>query len=301
MRRFATSRVLLLTCGVAGVTLAVTARGQSSSASAQQAPQFEAASVKPSAGTRERAFDLSPGGRFAAKNATLRDLVHMAYALPSGRLRLESQIVGGPGWTNADRFDVVAKAEGMPAGFDARHTAQGAAHDNELTAIDQVRLMLRAVLSDRFKLAAHSELRQLPMFALVKARSDGRLGPQLHATSVDCVAARDAGTGSCGGFRALEPGHVIGRVTTMSAIAQFLEGTVNNAVSDSTGLTGAYDMELRWAPLQLQRPAGADPAVNPDAPSIFAALQEQLGLKLESFKGPVDVLVIDHVEKPTPD
>jgi len=301
MRRLVTSRVLLLTCGVVGAAMAVPARGQSPQASAQPAPQFEAASVKPSAGIRERAFDLSPGGRFAAKNATLRDLVQMAYALPSGRLRLDAQIVGGPAWINSDRFDVVAKAEGMPAGLDARNTAQGAVRANEITAINQVRLMLRTLLSDRFKLAAHDELRPLPMFALVKARNDGRLGPQLHSTDVDCVAARDAGKGQCGGFRALEPGHVIGRVTTMSAIAQLLEGAVNNVVSDSTGLTGSYDMELRWAPDQLQRPAGSDPAVNPDAPSIFAALQEQLGLKLESVKGPVDVLVIDRVEKPTPD
>jgi uncharacterized protein (TIGR03435 family) len=283
---------------------------------------FEVASVKPNKSRDgERNFGLA-SGRFTATHATLRELVGLAYQLQDGRLRHDSQISGGPNWINSDHFDVVAKAEGDSFRFDASRIAAGAARPGEISAIDQVRLMLRTLLADRFKLTVHNEIRELPIYALVMARSDGKLGPQLRRVDLDCVALRDDGRGPappepgkaiCGGFRGLGPGSSTGHAVPMSLLAKNVEGSVDRIVLDQTGLTGKFDVDLQWTPDQLRQfkgspdlPPGTLPQINgfpfdPNGPSIFTALQEQLGLKLASTKGPVDVLVIDHVEQPTSD
>jgi bla regulator protein blaR1 len=284
-------------------------------------PAFEVASVKPNKSLDgDRNFGLA-SGRFTATHATLRELVGFAYQLQDGRLRHDSQISGGPNWINSDHFDVVAKAEGDSFGFDASRIPAGAARPGEISAIDQVRLMLRTLLADRFKLTVHNEIRELPIYALVMARSDGTLGPQLRRVDLECVALRDDGRGSppepgkaiCGGFRGLGPGGTTGHAVPISLLAKNVEGSVDRIVTDRTGLTGRFDVDLQWTPDQLRQfkgspdlPPGTLPQINgfpfdPNGPSIFTALQEQLGLKLESTKGPVDVLVIDHVEQPTPD
>jgi len=160
----------------------------------------------------------------------------------------------------------------------------------EVAAIDQVRLMLRIMLADRFKLAVHNEIRELPVSALVMARKDGTLGRQLRKVEVDCAALRDEkslpmlpepDTALCGGSRTLGLGRL---------------------VLDRTGLTGQLISTCNGHPSKSQPPGVPDPPpADPNGVSIFTALQEQLGLKLESSKGPVDVLVIDHVERPTAD
>ena len=269
-----------------------------SSAADASSPVFEVASVKPhKSADGERSGNFGPGGRVTLTNATLRDLVQLAYQLPDGHLRHDSQISGGPGWINSDRFDVVAKAEGMPAGLDASSIPAGAARSGEIAAIDRVRLMLRKLLADRFKLAVHNETRELPVYALVVARSDGKLGAQLRKVDVDCAALREGGRPSpphepgkaaCGGFRGLGPGRITGHALTMSMIASWFPESLGRIVLDRTGLSGVFDLDLEWTP-------------DPSGPSIFTAVQEQLGLKLESSKGPVDVLVIESVEQPTPD
>ena len=274
-------------------------------------PAFEAASVKLNTSRDgERNFDLAPGGRFTATRATLRDLVTLAYQLPNGRLRDDSQISGGPSWVNSDRFDIVAKAEGSAARIDAANIPAGAARPGELSAIDQVRLMLRTLLADRFKLTVHNEIRELPVYALVMARSDGRLGPQIRKVEIDCAAQRDdggrrappgPGLAACGGFRG-RGDRTTGHAVPMSMIAKFLEGSVGRVVIDRTGLIGSFDLDLQWTPdqpLPLDTPERVP--IDPNGVSIFTAVQEQLGLKLESQKSPVDVLVIDRAEPPTPD
>jgi uncharacterized protein (TIGR03435 family) len=238
--------------------------------------------------------------------------VQFAYQRPNGALRGDDEIAGGPSWIKSDHFDVMATLSDMPAGLDAANTAAGATTPGEMTAIDRVRLMMQKLLADRFKLTVHHESRELPVFALAMARNDRATGPQLRRVDVDCATLRQRAAPSapqdvqelpCGGFRRLAPGHHAGRAVPWWLIVEFLEGTVDRNVIDRTGLTGAFDVELQWAPMQPQRPDAAEPAppVDPGGPSIFAAVREQLGLRLEASRGMVDVLLIDRAEKPTPD
>jgi uncharacterized protein (TIGR03435 family) len=162
--------------------------------------------------------------------------------------------------------------------------------------------MVRTLLADRFKLAVHHETRELPIYALLLARNDGRLGPKLQPST--CVAGRrppgDATAQPCG-FRP-GPGIFVSGGVPIAMLATFVSSAVRRSVVDRTGLDGNFDIDLHWLP--DNSPLGPQPDTpppDPGGPSIFTALQEQLGLKLESTRGPVDVLVIDHVEQPTPD
>ncbi len=264
----------------------VSLRAQSPPVDAEH-PAFEVASVKTaSAGNPGVAMQIQ-GGRYTATNIPLRSLIINAY-----RVR-DAQILGGQSWLT-DRFDIVAKAEGSPSPA-------------------QMQLMMRRLLADRFKLVVHTETRDLPIYALVLNRSDGKLGPQLRTAAADCTASRGrfTSTGSsasplqrptCG--MTMSGGNLMAGGIPIANLAATLSGFVNRIVQDRTGLTGNFDLDLRWTPDQLgTQPPGAAPDALPlaDGPSIFTAVQEQLGLKLESTKAPLDVLVIDRVEKPTPD
>jgi uncharacterized protein (TIGR03435 family) len=264
-------------------------RAQSQAADAS-GPAFEVASIKPN-----RSSDLpgrigpEPGGRFAATNATLRALIRTAYNLQ------DSQIFGGPSWVNSDRFDVLAKAD--------------------TTVVLRAGGMLRRLLAERFKLAVHNDTRELPIFVLVVADTNGKLGPRLRKSEVDCAAViKERGASipppqapgkpplcvSMGG-----PGRMSSSGRTMPGLAVDLARVVGRTVIDRTGLSGGFDVELEWTP-EFQPPvsnggAAADIPLSNDGSSIFTALREQLGLKLESTRGPVSVLIIDRVEHPTED
>jgi uncharacterized protein (TIGR03435 family) len=267
-------------------------------------PAFEVASIKANtSGERRVGIGIQPGGRFTATNVPLRVLIRNAYQVQ------DTQLVGGPDWIDSARFDIAAKAEG-----DVPPTPPGGPPG-------PMQLMLRTLLVERFKLAVHHETRELPVYALVFARSDGKLGPQLHPASVDCEALRATGRDrgapppfpqpgerpTCG--MRLGPGQMAGGGYPLSQLATTLSSFVQRVVVDRTGLAGNFDFDLTWSPDQFQgggplgplpgseRPVGSDSS----APSIFTALEEQLGLKLASQKGPVDVLVIDRVERPTED
>ena len=159
--------------------------------------------------------------------------------------------------------------------------------------------MLRTLLKDRFTLVTHTETRELPIYALVLARPDRRFGEQLRVSSVDCVAL-EAESHKAGGTPPPAPGagprcgisSGTGRIQAsarlMTDVARALSNTTGRAVVDKTGLDGRYDLELRWNETE-------------EGPSLFTAVQEQLGLKLEPQRGPVDVLVIDSAERPTED
>jgi uncharacterized protein (TIGR03435 family) len=244
-----------------------------------------------------------PPGRFTATNIPLRVLITNAYQLSF------FQVVGGPDWAGTDRFDIVAKApDGAPP--------------------EQTRAMVRTLLEDRFKLVVHMETRDTPIYALVRARTDG-LGPNLKASAMDCGpirAQRAAATADAararGGRIAVPPPpgpteqvvcqmRVSGRGgptlnyrggnITMPALANALRPYVGREVVDRTGLTGEFDFDLQFSapPTTAQTDAGIPVAPLDDAASIFTALEEQLGLKLESTRGPVELMVIDSAERPT--
>jgi uncharacterized protein (TIGR03435 family) len=269
-----------------------------SPATAAGVPAFEAASVKPNrSGELRSSLVPQPGGRLTATNVTAAALIRFAYDLP------DFQVSGGPKWLTSDRFDVAAKAEG-----DA--------------PLPEQRLMLRRLLAERFKLIAHTETRELPIYALVMARSDGRTGSQLRRAEADCariatlpadvvgIASLSNGPAGCG-FFGFAPGTdfpsarggLAFRGLTMAALAKIFVPMLRRSVGDRTGLTGYYDGEFSFIaelPLPPPPPGMPGPTFEPFA-SVFTVLPEQLGLKLESRRGPVDVLVIDSVEQPTPD
>jgi uncharacterized protein (TIGR03435 family) len=247
-------------------------------------PSFEVASIKrmEANDTREPGVQpTQPGGQFRAVGLTLRQFLRVAYGNPAA-LR-KNQVVGGPSWVDTDRFEIVAKIPDAALPDPSR----------------QVPAMLRGLLEERFKLAIHMETRQVPAFDLVLAKRDVQLNSRFQRTTMACVPMMEARSASdterlCG-FRRLGPGMLSGTGITMALLAGVLSQLpdVDRLVLDRTGLTGGFDVNLEYQPLSDGSGAG-------DHPSLFTALQEQLGLKLESTRGPIAVLVIDHVEPPTP-
>jgi bla regulator protein blaR1 len=264
-------------------------------------PSFEVASVKPNkSGDRRVMIQGQPGGRLVATNLSLRQLIRNAYQLQ------EFQLIGAPDWIDQDRFDIVAKAAAEPP------------PSSPFGPLGPMQLMLQSLLIDRFKLVAHEETQELPIYALVPARSDAKLGPGLRPSSVDCealmAAARAGGSAPsfpppgerppCG--TQMGPGLLTAGSTPMSQLANVLSPFAHRVIVDRTGLKGRFDIDLKWTPDQMPQgppPPGAPqfPPVDPNGPSLFTAIQEQLGVKLDSQRGPVPVLVIEHVEQPTPD
>jgi uncharacterized protein (TIGR03435 family) len=241
-----------------------------------------------------------PGGRFVATNVTLRQLIRNAYQLQ------DFQISGGPSWLDTERFDVVAKADGGGKG-DPFEADQGGAPSRG-------QLMLRTLLADGFKLEVHSSNREMPIYGLALARTDGGLGPQLRRSSRDCAAPQADGGGQSGkaglteappcGMR-VYPGTILAGGVTLADLAAALSPQVERIVQDRTGLAGRFEFTLRWTPDQI--PQGFDrkasaiglPPIDTNGPALFTALREQLGLKVESVKGPVPILVVDRAERPS--
>jgi uncharacterized protein (TIGR03435 family) len=258
------------------VVLAASAiAAQSSSIPTAADVAFEVASVRPNNSGETRSSTSGRPGQFVATNVTLRRLIIYAY-----RLR-EFQLAGGPGWIGSDRFDIVA-----------RPPENGTADNPAMT---------RALLRDRFKLRAHTETRQEPVFALVVGRTDGQLGPAIKPSTLNCAPAKPGLPGPCGMNSSVNntSGKLTGSGQSIANLAAALGSFgLSRMVFDRTGLDGLFDFELQWTPDNNRSAADAQPN---DAPSIFAALQEQLGLKAESQRGPVEFLVIDSIERPTPD
>jgi uncharacterized protein (TIGR03435 family) len=300
----------LLTLAAIGFATAIVVRGQTQppAADAATGAVFEVASVKANkSGDNRIGIGFAPGGRFRATNVPVRELISAAYGTPQPLPAF--QISGGPKWIETERFDIVAKAPGDPQpGPDGPPR--------------EMFMMLRNLLAERFQLAVHREAKEMPIYALVLARGDGKLGAQLRPATTDCAAlmaslrARGAqpappppGERIPCGMR-MFPGNLSGGSASMTQLSNVLARFVSRTVIDRTGLSGNYDIDLQWTPDQLpqglgrgETPPGAPamPAIDPNGPSIFTAVQEQLGLKLESTKGPVDVLIVDRVEHPTED
>ena len=262
---------------------------QSQAPASPTTPAFEVASIKANhSGDRRMMINPDPSGRFTAKNVNVRQIIIMAYQIK------DSQLSGAPGWIDSERYDISAKADG-PA------------------TPEQFQLMMQALLADRFKLSLRHETKEMPVYALVVAKD----GPKLHENK-EAETEKDVKTGEPkpGDPNAPPPkprgmmrggrGMFSGQAMPVSVLADSLSRQLGRVVLDKTGLRGLYDFELKWTPDESQTPMirgadGGDSAPPPDAsgPTLFTALQEQLGLKLESQKGPVEVFVIDHVEKPT--
>jgi bla regulator protein BlaR1 len=238
-------------------------------ASAQELPPvptartFDVASIKPSSpdgGTETRRY---PGGRFTASGVTLKALIQRAWNVKS------FQVVGGPAWVNSQRYDVNAKA----------------ALDGNLSG-DQLMPLIQALLVERFHLRIHRETRELPIYSLVLGKSGAKLQPTTTAT---------------GPTWSKTSGLLTGQKISMEMFAtDLLEPQLDRVVTDHTGIKGEFDVRLTWTPVDIDANDADSPLpANPDGPSLFTAIQEQLGLKLEATKGPVEVLVIESVEKPS--
>jgi len=248
--------------------------------------QFEVASVKPNnSGSQNANMELHPGGRITGTNVVLAGLIRTIFNIQP------YQLVNAPDWLETARFDIEAKA-------DREYSAREDAPAPELLA------MLRNLLADRFKLVVHRELREMPAYALVNAKTDGTLGPQMRRSEIDCEAeAARAFAAKRGGAPpgqkpivrcriSTNAGRIVGTGTTISELMRRLSAPLGRPVVDRTGLSGSFDLELQWSP---------DQTADTPGPSLFTAIQEHLGLRLESQRAPVEVLVIDRLERLTPD
>ncbi len=231
-----------------------------------QALAFDAASIKNSTpgDLSGAAFDYQPGGGFRVRNGTLSSLIESAFDVRG------FQVSGGPPWLTTDRFDVIARSQSAIA------PARGA------DGISQTRLKLQALLAERFRLIVHREMREQQEYALTVAKG----GPKMALSS--------AASGNPRGINAAD-GHLIGRQATMGNLVFGLSRRVGRPVVDRTGLSDRYDFDLTWQELRADRESSAG------GPSIFTAVQEQLGLKLDSIKGPVETIVVDRAERPAAD
>jgi uncharacterized protein (TIGR03435 family) len=285
--------LLLTFAPLAVAERAVASRFVQTQSATAPGPAFEVASIKPNkSGERAGGMRLLPGGRFEVVNMPLAQLIRTAYQLE------DFQLSGGPGWLNSDHYDIVARAQDNPSP-------------------PQTMVMVRTLLEERFKLVTHRVTRDLPVYALVIARNDGALGPRFRKAVIEECPPRAGAVGSAAGavpdFRNPPCGLVLfgpgpsgrgatGRTIPIAEFVKRLAPIVSRPIIDRTKLDGRFDLDLDFTP-DLPPPAdsiGNQPSAD-IGPSIFTALQEQLGLRLESTRGAVEVLVVDSVEKPTPD
>jgi uncharacterized protein (TIGR03435 family) len=239
-------------------------------------PAFEVASIKINTNPQAPRFYQAANDRLSIGNVTLRMLIPLAYGVDP------DQISGGPEWIDKDRFDILAKAA-VPFAPET-----------------QWRAMLRTLLVDRFRLVVRREARPIDVLALVRVRQDGPLGNDLRRAATTCEELAKASpppADSCGlvaANRADATGRMSVRGLPMDMLTRLLSGEVEQPVRDETGLAGAFDWDLVFTPRRT-------PEIDANAPSIFTAVQEQLGLKLEARRGTRDVIVIEQVERPIPD
>jgi uncharacterized protein (TIGR03435 family) len=265
---------------------------------AASAQKFEVASVKPNHSGDQRMFIRNlPGGRFATENIPLNQLVAFAYGIR------DYQISGLPAWADSDRYDIQAKAENLTPEEAAPITRMLSDAEMEDRS-KKLRAMLQDLLADRFALKAHPETRQMPVYELVVAKG----GSKLIEAKEDAPPLVDppGGGGSAGEpprvpFRAplmrMGRGQLTGQELGIGALTMQLSILLGRTVIDKTGLTGKYDFKLTWTPDE-SRTATTNPDVPSESgPSLITAIQEQLGLKIEPQRGPVKIIVIDHIEK----
>jgi uncharacterized protein (TIGR03435 family) len=271
MLRFA--GLILVVCAVRSLAFAVqnaSPAAPQTTAAAAATPQFDVASIHPHIPEpHERSHIISENGSFTTINIDLKSIMQWAYKLP------ESRIIGGPPWLGTARWDIEARAENA---LDAQKN-----YDRVAAQLEKQR-MVQALLADRFKLVTHTETRELPIYNLVVAKSGAKfLDAKAEGAKFDRWDDR------------LE---LRGGDDTVAVLAEQLAEALGRVVVDTTGIRGGYMIKLTWTPDDRATQSSSTTGDTPP-PSIFTALEEQLGLKLESAKEPVPVLVVDHVEQPT--
>jgi uncharacterized protein (TIGR03435 family) len=316
------NRLRRLTLIAAALAMAIPARMRAQSAPTAGAPlpTFEVVSIKPNhSGSGGYAMHRVTASGFKMINLNTRFLIEFAYgrsAIPPYDALRPSQLVGGPGWIKTDQYDVEAKVDDSLAEKFAKAPHEKPYFRNPNQDVTyQIQLMMQSMLVERFKLKVHREMREGPIFALVVAKG----GPKFLNTKFPELDATLRDTGQ----PPAHPPHLpctpglacMVRRMSMSELAYTLwdfgdhgmVAEIGRPVIDQTGIKGDYDIQLQWAPEFRQgailmgpnagNPGGAPP--ESAGPSFLTALQEQLGLKLEPTKGPVEYVVVDHVERPT--
>ena len=290
-----------MSLGAVGLGFSGTETTRAQAQASSRALAFEAASVKTNrSGSPQGDSRVSPGGRFTATNLSLQVLIRFAYERSSRSRGLEPfEVAGGPAWIASERFDVNATG-------------------GRTVSLAELRSMLQTLLIERFKLKAHYETRQGPVYRIVTAQR-GRLGPQLRRSQSDCAAVTaDPLRGTTPGQ--LEPCGYFGpsptiplgsdkayqafRGLTMEDLALRLYPYLSRRVIDSTNLAGYFDGEFEFT-TEIVMPPPPPGLPNPYdgrvLPSIFSVLPQQLGLRLESGRGPVEIVIVDQAERPTED
>src|SRR5262245_14591628 len=274
-------------------------------AQTESRPSFDVVSIKPNRtnqGIPLVAFQ--PGGRMIAANVNIRQVILVAYGIEN------LQLIDAPDWTTSERFAIEART-------------------SDATPTNTIRLMLRSMLDDLCGLVAHPERRELPIVALTMARADKRPGPKLRPSGPECAPLRPPEgipippppppppPGGANGARIriiletdeplgrrcgamVAPGWMSARTITMQEFSRQLSPVLRPPVINETGLEGQFDYDVIFSPEGLGGALiGPPPASVADAPSLETALRDDLGLRLESRRGPVDVLVVDRIERPT--
>ena len=277
---------------VFGLANAEQLRSQSQPTINAPRPSFEVASIKPNHSGDRQYFTMADPRRFTATAMNIKFLIEFAYNVK------DFQLSGGPSWINSAKYDIDAKLEDSVV-------EELLKLPNFNQRLPEIKLMLQSLLADRFKLKLTHETKQLPVLALVVAKNGVKLTPTTF-TSPDSNGPKPAGGRGGPYIGMIAKGKIaaIGMpVSSLADVLPFLPELAGRVILDETGLKGFYDFTLQFTPetaIQngIQGPENA-PAPDSSGPSIFTALQDQLGLKLESTKGPVDIIVIEHIEEPS--
>jgi uncharacterized protein (TIGR03435 family) len=279
-RKHRSSTLCLIACAILAVPLCLNAQAPPT------APTFEVSTIKPSKPDTPNSNLSVNTSRVTLQNRSLDALIQFAYNLDHGS---DDQIIGGPAWLRTSRFDINTKSD--------EATVAELSKMSQDERIATLRLMVQALLADRFHLNIHHETRPLMVVVLTLANPGSKTDSKL-TNAPDRSTSHD-----WRGVHSDRPGHIeaqgvpINMLATMLAQQPEIGGRL---VIDQTGLTGIYDFTLNWSPQVLAESAAPNGSSDPSGPSLFAALTEQLGLKLKSTKAPIDVVVIDHVDPPTP-
>jgi uncharacterized protein (TIGR03435 family) len=265
---------------IVATLLAVPAIAQQPAATPLPAlPVYDIVSIHPHNALDDNTSINTRPGNFAATNATLKQLISFAFGIR------EDLLSGLPGWADSAHFDVTAKVSNFdPSAF------------KNLTR-EQREGMLRPMLTDRFQVKAHTEIKTLAVFNLVLTKD----GPKFkqNPPPINDPDHPHPKTQQGRGNITINNNDLTATAVPLSSIAEMLAGQLNHTVIDKTGLTGDYDLKLKWTSDEDSNKA-ADNGIADRPPDLFTALQEQLGLKLDAAKGPVTTLVVDHAEKPSP-
>jgi uncharacterized protein (TIGR03435 family) len=273
------ARCLGSTCCLVFLAFGTVPKAQAPAVQAPAAAEYEVVSIKPSKpDTQGGGIQTLPDGTFVMRNHPIRSIVLAASPVPV------REVEGLPDWVTREPYDIMAKP---PAG--STRSQQGE--------------MLRRMLEDRMQVKGHVEERERTILALIVARSDGRLGPQLKPSALDCSKRPDPTAvptpptgppeGRCGGL--FGPGQIVSGGITLDTFAASISGLAGGQVINRTGLAGFYALTLRFA---VPQRLGGQQSVD-DAPELATALQDQLGLKLQAEKAKVPIFVVDHIARPS--